>query len=210
MRFSRFMGPSLLRPQCLGFWHDADPTKSFSSVLRSGRKLERWQRTKIRPRMPLWRSIESASAVSMLTTTMCTIKKQDATTIKRMTVPRASFVLLLLSTLLSALSGLNTIQTRKLVVCPTHLSSSSSCPTKLYQSPKINNGDKDDNHDGWSDESLETLQYERKESSSSSSTDRDMFIPIFTIVSLAGLLGSYGYEILRLYSRGELYLPWNH
>jgi hypothetical protein len=40
--------------------------------------------------------------------------------------------------------------------------------------------------------------------------DRDMFIPIFSLVSLAGLFGTYGYEMLRLYSRGELYLPWDN
>jgi hypothetical protein len=40
-------------------------------------------------------------------------------------------------------------------------------------------------------------------------TERDLFIPIFAIVSLVGLFGAYGYEMLRLYSRGELYLPWN-
>lgn len=39
--------------------------------------------------------------------------------------------------------------------------------------------------------------------------ERDLFIPIFALVSLAGLFGSYGYEMLRLYSRGELYLPWD-
>jgi len=39
--------------------------------------------------------------------------------------------------------------------------------------------------------------------------ERDLFIPIFSIVSLAGLFGAYGYEMLRLYLRGELYLPWN-
>jgi hypothetical protein len=38
--------------------------------------------------------------------------------------------------------------------------------------------------------------------------ERDLFIPIMAIVSLAGLLGAYGYETLRLASRGELYLPF--
>jgi hypothetical protein len=38
--------------------------------------------------------------------------------------------------------------------------------------------------------------------------ERDLFIPIFALVSLTGLFGAYGYEILRLYLRGELYLPW--
>jgi hypothetical protein len=40
--------------------------------------------------------------------------------------------------------------------------------------------------------------------------ERDLFIPIFSLISLAGLFGSYGYEMLRLYFRGELYLPWDH
>lgn len=38
--------------------------------------------------------------------------------------------------------------------------------------------------------------------------ERDMFIPIFAIVSILGLVGSYTYELVRLASRGELYLPW--
>lgn len=37
----------------------------------------------------------------------------------------------------------------------------------------------------------------------------DLFIPLFAVVSLAGLFGAYGYEMIRLYSRGELYLPWD-
>ena len=40
------------------------------------------------------------------------------------------------------------------------------------------------------------------------SGDRDLFIPIFTLVSVIGFTGLYGYEMLRLYSRGELYIPW--
>ena len=38
----------------------------------------------------------------------------------------------------------------------------------------------------------------------------DLFIPIFTLVSISGLLGAYGYEMIRLYIRGELYLPFLH
>ena len=37
--------------------------------------------------------------------------------------------------------------------------------------------------------------------------ERDLFIPLFALVSLAGLMGAYGYETLRLAARGELYLP---
>lgn len=40
--------------------------------------------------------------------------------------------------------------------------------------------------------------------------ERDVFIPIFALISLAGLLGTYAYEMLRLASRGELYLPWGN
>ena len=39
--------------------------------------------------------------------------------------------------------------------------------------------------------------------------ERDLFIPIFTLVSVLGFSGLYGYEMLRLYARGELYLPWD-
>jgi hypothetical protein len=40
--------------------------------------------------------------------------------------------------------------------------------------------------------------------------DDDLFIPIFTLVAICGLLGAYGYEMIRLYLRGELYLPFLH
>uniref|UniRef100_A0A7S3DVR7 Transmembrane protein n=1 Tax=Entomoneis paludosa TaxID=265537 RepID=A0A7S3DVR7_9STRA len=45
-------------------------------------------------------------------------------------------------------------------------------------------------------------------SNASLEEERDLFIPIFTAVSLAGLFGAYGYEMIRLYLRGELYLPF--
>eukprot|EP01083_Nonionella_stella_P000220 682_1 len=66
---------------------------------------------------------------------------------------------------------------------------------------------------------LESLRSQMAAKSSSSSKsdsvpstdktegERDLFIPIFSVISLAGLFGAYGYEMLRLYSRGELYLP---
>ena len=38
--------------------------------------------------------------------------------------------------------------------------------------------------------------------------ERDLVIPIFALVSLAGLFGTYAYEMWRLASKGELYLPW--
>lgn len=88
--------------------------------------------------------------------------------------------------------------------------------------------DDEDDDDGWGSPSpsskvdqereLAALQAERSSASSQSRSvrqandeppERDLFIPIFALVSLAGLFGSYGYEMLRLYSRGELYLPWD-
>jgi hypothetical protein len=39
-------------------------------------------------------------------------------------------------------------------------------------------------------------------------SDTDLFIPIFAMVSIMGFAGLYLYETLRLYSEGELYLPW--
>ena len=86
--------------------------------------------------------------------------------------------------------------------------------------------DEDGDDDGWGvpssksdqERELAALQAERAESSASSNRvrqgseqpeERDLFIPIFAVVSLAGLFGSYGYEMLRLHSRGELYLPWD-
>jgi len=75
------------------------------------------------------------------------------------------------------------------------------------------------------DQKLRELRYLREEASrkasssyepsggaggggSSSGGDRDLFIPILSVVSLMGLFGAYGYETLRLASRGELYLPF--
>jgi hypothetical protein len=40
--------------------------------------------------------------------------------------------------------------------------------------------------------------------------ERDLFIPIVSLLSIGGFIGLYGYEMLRLYLRGELYLPFLH
>lgn len=83
------------------------------------------------------------------------------------------------------------------------------------------NSEEDD--DGWGTSSdfledktkeLRALQTAEPRSNVQSGSDdpqeRDFFIPIFAIVSLLGLFGSYGYEMVRLASRGELYLPWSN
>jgi hypothetical protein len=53
---------------------------------------------------------------------------------------------------------------------------------------------------------IQSSQYSTN--NNSTEQERDLFIPIFAIVSLAGLFGAYGYEMLRLNAQGELYLPW--
>ena len=91
----------------------------------------------------------------------------------------------------------------------------------------------DNNDEGWDDEptievegqqELASLRSQMDLKSKNSNTrvdkvqletnkeaeERDLFIPIFALVSLAGLFGAYGFEMLRLYSRGELYLPGLH
>ena len=41
-------------------------------------------------------------------------------------------------------------------------------------------------------------------------TERDLFIPIVAIVSIVGFAGLYGFEMMRLFFQGELYLPFMH
>jgi len=44
----------------------------------------------------------------------------------------------------------------------------------------------------------------------SGSGEKDLFIPIVTLISVIGFTSLYGYEMLRLYLNGELYLPWEN
>jgi hypothetical protein len=76
--------------------------------------------------------------------------------------------------------------------------------------------DKGDDDTGWEDEPMPMVNKPFQErtissipSGSRNEPQRDLFIPIFAIVAIVGLLGSYGYEMMRLASRGELYLPWS-
>ena len=113
---------------------------------------------------------------------------------------------------------------------PTGLSTSSDAPFHLSSTTFLSltpDDDANQNDGGWGappsleDKAKELRQLQNARNVESSNyrsspprqtpeIDRDFFIPIFSIVSLAGLFGSYGYEMLRLYSRGELYLPWDN
>lgn len=72
--------------------------------------------------------------------------------------------------------------------------------------------------DGWDDTGDSTFQRtqdrSRPESLQSARSqpakeepERDLFIPIFTAISVIGFGGLYAYETFRLYLNGELYLP---
>lgn len=90
----------------------------------------------------------------------------------------------------------------------------------------------DSDDDGWFDKNdeqendklreIRSLQQQRRSAATGMSSnsqrstvrgteeqERDLFIPIFAVVAILGLFGSYGYEMVRLASRGELYLPWD-
>jgi hypothetical protein len=89
--------------------------------------------------------------------------------------------------------------------------------------------DKDDNEDdqeeeeGWGfdvdDELVAQAEQELLVATTTTTTtdetatktrERDWFIPVFALVSIAGFAGLYTYELLRLYFAGELYLPFLH
>jgi hypothetical protein len=74
--------------------------------------------------------------------------------------------------------------------------------------------DKDDD-DGWGfdidDDVLADLEKDDELNSAVVEVEeRDLFIPIFALVALGGLMGAYGYEMLRLFLHGELFLPYIH
>lgn len=83
-----------------------------------------------------------------------------------------------------------------------HLSLASS-PFQLHLTADDENGD-----DDWGTDDDDISQQTFLAPSTDERQD-DMFIPIFALVSLAGLFGTYAYEMIRLWSRGELYLPWS-
>ena len=108
-----------------------------------------------------------------------------------------------------------------------HVSSSSLEVNKrgntIQRRRKILNLLNDEYDDGWgtdtNDESrsiekgskivqnLKTPPPSRSFSTKGKDRPRDLFIPGFALLSLVLLFGSYGYEMIRLNSEGQLYLP---
>lgn len=78
-------------------------------------------------------------------------------------------------------------------------------PSRLFFA---SNDDNNNNDDDWGTDDDDISQQSFMAPPSEQTEERDLFIPIFALVSLAGLVGTYAYEMIRLYSRGELYLPW--
>ena len=80
--------------------------------------------------------------------------------------------------------------------------------SQLFEAPP-----EDGDDTGWDEPmpiSKETFQERSSIAPGSNGPERDLFIPIVAIVAILGLFGSYGYEMMRLASRGELYLPWSN
>jgi hypothetical protein len=105
---------------------------------------------------------------------------------------------------------------------------------QLFLLSNTNEADNDSNDDGWDDTkdngtnsnnnndmvkttertTIASLQQQQQQQQQelkrkNREPEPDLFIPIFTLVSIVGFVGAYGYETLRLALRGELYLPWN-
>lgn len=85
------------------------------------------------------------------------------------------------------------------------------------QAEKKENAEQDED-DGWGfdvDDQL-VAQAEKEMKSEAAATnaaadqERDLFIPLVALISIIGFGGLYGYEMLRLYFAGELYLPFLH
>ena len=99
--------------------------------------------------------------------------------------------------------------------------SRSLAETRLFSSTGDQSNENNEKDDGWDDDSSNDESARTTTSPHISPTqlssnsqqqeepERDMFIPIFALVSVTGLFGAYAYETLRLASKGELYLPWN-
>lgn len=132
-----------------------------------------------------------------------------------------SLSLILIDGGVEAFSPLQNGRTCSLAKMP---SSSSSRHPHVVLSMNDDGGWYDDDENSISDlevrsQELRSLQKARKlsreeqqqlSSSNNQEPERDLFIPIFALVSILGFASLYGYEMLRLASRGELYLPWQN
>jgi hypothetical protein len=87
-------------------------------------------------------------------------------------------------------------------------SSSRRCLRKTLLSKQIDN---DTDEDGWDSKGKDVIPVDEVQPKSIPDVhERDLFIPIFSIIAIGGFVGLYGYEMIRLYLRGELYLPFLH
>ena len=100
-----------------------------------------------------------------------------------------------------------------------HRASTKLLKLNLQETEEGEGEEQEDDDDGWgsNDDNMDVSTMIKASNNKNSvniakqeKNDRDLFIPIFAIVSLLGLFGSYAYEMIRLASRGELYLPWNN
>jgi hypothetical protein len=66
----------------------------------------------------------------------------------------------------------------------------------------------DSSEDGWESNDTSVPVPRATSAVKGGEENPDMFIPVFAIVAITGFVGLYGYETLRLYLKGELYVPF--
>jgi hypothetical protein len=119
------------------------------------------------------------------------------------------YLLLLLCSFASRSAGWMTVN-------PTRCMPVSRQSIPSHFSANDNDNDRDDDKSSLKVELIEQLSWDDSGDkvpllqSKPREEKRDLFIPIFALISLAGLFGTYAYEMLHLASKGELYLPWGN
>jgi hypothetical protein len=81
----------------------------------------------------------------------------------------------------------------------------------LSQTSDKGKGEDGGDDEEWSNKGKDAIRKGEVQSQSGlDEQERDLFNPIFSIIAIGGFVGLYGYETMRLYMRGELYLPFLH
>lgn len=92
------------------------------------------------------------------------------------------------------------------------MSSRRRCLPLLYFSkPSNDSAEEEGDDEGWSNRDTGiTGNVGLQPTNLQEPKERDLFIPIFSMIAIGGFVSLYGYEMIRLYLRGELYLPFLH
>jgi len=84
-------------------------------------------------------------------------------------------------------------------------------PLLYFSKPSDDSTDEEGDDEGWNNRDTGIMGNGRVQPTNlQEPKDRDLFIPIFSLIAIGGFVSLYGYEMIRLYLRGELYLPFLH